>query len=107
MFYIIFLFEIILIYLPSKILPIIPGPSSTDRGLPVLRTGSPTVTPAIPRLRLVNSEYIFSYCQLHNIKQEAELLFLVHAFEILILQSMIRLCIKKITDDFIMFKLKL
>ena len=26
---------------------ILPGPSSTERGLPVLRTGSPTVTPAV------------------------------------------------------------
>lgn len=26
--------------------PNIPGPSSTDRGLPVRNTGSPTVTPA-------------------------------------------------------------
>ena len=24
-----------------------PGPSSTDKGLPVLRTGSPTVTPDV------------------------------------------------------------
>ncbi len=32
--------------LPSKILVIIPGPSSTDKGLPVRKTGSPTVTPA-------------------------------------------------------------
>jgi hypothetical protein len=33
-------------FLPSKILVIIPGPSSTDKGLPVRKTGSPTVTPA-------------------------------------------------------------
>jgi hypothetical protein len=33
-------------YLPSKILVMIPGPSSTDNGLPVRKTGSPTVTPA-------------------------------------------------------------
>lgn len=25
----------------------VPGPSSTDRGFPVLSTGSPTVTPAV------------------------------------------------------------
>lgn len=37
--------------IPSKMLPIIPGPSSTDRGLPVRSTGSPTVTPANQRLR--------------------------------------------------------
>ena len=50
-------------WIPSKMLPMIPeenliigahtsrlcspGPSSTDRGLPVLRTGSPTVTPDV------------------------------------------------------------
>ena len=34
-------------WIPSKMLPIIPGPNSTESGLPVLRTGSPTVTPAI------------------------------------------------------------
>ena len=32
-------------------LPMIPGPSSTDKGLPVLSTGSPTVTPADQELR--------------------------------------------------------
>ena len=34
-------------YSPSKMLPMIPGPSSTDSGFPVRRTGSPTVTPAV------------------------------------------------------------
>lgn len=37
---------------PSKMLPMIPGPSSTDRGFPVLNTGSPTVTPAYIKSRL-------------------------------------------------------
>src|ERR1700743_2860577 len=32
--------------MPSYIVSIKPGPSSTDKGLPVRRTGSPTVTPA-------------------------------------------------------------
>ena len=31
-------------YLEEQILP---GPSSTERGFPVLSTGSPTVTPAV------------------------------------------------------------
>ena len=39
--------------LPSKMLPIIPGPNSTDKGLPVLKTGSPTVTPAKKGLRKI------------------------------------------------------
>ena len=30
---------------------ILPGPSSTERGFPVLRTGSPTVTPAVDIIR--------------------------------------------------------
>lgn len=30
---------------------ILPGPSSTERGFPVLRTGSPTVTPALNIIR--------------------------------------------------------
>jgi len=30
---------------------ILPGPSSTERGFPVLRTGSPTVTPAVNIIR--------------------------------------------------------
>uniref|UniRef100_A0A1I8J7Y4 UV radiation resistance-associated gene protein n=1 Tax=Macrostomum lignano TaxID=282301 RepID=A0A1I8J7Y4_9PLAT len=34
-------------WIPSKMEPIIPGPSSTDSGLPVLSTGSPTVTPDV------------------------------------------------------------
>ena len=34
------------LWIPSNMLPRIPGPSSTERGLPVLRTGSPTHTPA-------------------------------------------------------------
>ena len=38
-------------YSPSKILPMMPGPSSTDNGFPVLNTGSPTVTPAFSELR--------------------------------------------------------
>jgi hypothetical protein len=33
-------------FLPSKILDKTPGPSSIDKGLPVRKTGSPTVTPA-------------------------------------------------------------
>lgn len=45
-----FLFEqkqkFYLMNLPSKILVMIPGPSSTESGLPVRKTGSPTVTPA-------------------------------------------------------------
>ena len=35
------------LWIPSKIAPIIPGPNSTDNGLPVLKTGSPTVTPDV------------------------------------------------------------
>ena len=38
-------------WIPSKMLPIIPGPNSTESGLPVLRTGSPTVTPAIIKVK--------------------------------------------------------
>ena len=38
-------------WMPSKMEPIIPGPSSTERGFPVRRTGSPTDTPADSRLR--------------------------------------------------------
>ncbi len=34
-------------WIPSKMLPIIPGPNSTDRGLPVRKTGSPTLTPEV------------------------------------------------------------
>jgi hypothetical protein len=34
-------------WIPSKMLPIIPGPSSTERGMPELNTGSPTVNPAL------------------------------------------------------------
>lgn len=34
-------------WIPSKMFSIIPGPSSTDSGLPVLSTGSPIVTPAV------------------------------------------------------------
>ena len=33
-------------WIPSKIVSISPGPNSTDKGLPVRVTGSPTVTPA-------------------------------------------------------------
>jgi len=42
----IFLCENMKQFIPSKMLPIHPGPSSTDSGLPVRNTGSPTVTPA-------------------------------------------------------------
>jgi len=34
-------------WIPSKMLPKIPGPNSTDNGLPVRSTGSPTVTPDV------------------------------------------------------------
>ena len=34
-------------WIPSKIDPMIPGPSWTERGFSVLRTGSPTVTPLV------------------------------------------------------------
>jgi hypothetical protein len=34
-------------WIPSKMLPKIPGPNSTDKGLPVRSTGSPTVTPDV------------------------------------------------------------
>ena len=34
------------LWMPSKMFSMIPGPSSTERGLPVLSTGSPIVTPA-------------------------------------------------------------
>lgn len=33
-------------WIPSKMEPMIPGPSSTESGFPVRRTGSPTDTPA-------------------------------------------------------------
>lgn len=36
-------------WIPSKMAPMIPGPSSTERGFPVPRTGSPTHTPAVAR----------------------------------------------------------
>lgn len=39
------------LWIPSKILSMIPGPSSTDKGLPVRNTGSPIVTPATPMSR--------------------------------------------------------
>ena len=35
------------LWIPSKMEPMMPGPSSTDRGLPVLRMGSPTVRPLV------------------------------------------------------------
>lgn len=35
------------LWIPSKIEPKIPGPSSTDKGFPVRSTGSPTVTPDV------------------------------------------------------------
>lgn len=38
-------------WIPSKIEPMIPGPSSTERGFPVRSTGSPTETPAVSELR--------------------------------------------------------
>lgn len=53
-------------------LPIIPGPSSTDSGFPVLSTGSPTVTPAgVHRLRrtihtVAKSAYIRTTTGLNN-----------------------------------------
>lgn len=34
------------LWIPSKMEPMIPGPSSTERGFPVRSTGSPTDTPA-------------------------------------------------------------
>lgn len=37
------------LWIPSKMPPKIPGPSSTESGFPVLSTGSPTVTPAVVR----------------------------------------------------------
>lgn len=38
-------------WIPSKMEPMIPGPSSTERGFPVRSTGSPTDTPAGLELR--------------------------------------------------------
>ena len=35
------------LWMPSYILPMMPGPNSTDSGLPVRNTGSPMVTPAV------------------------------------------------------------
>lgn len=43
------------LWIPSKIAPIMPGPSSTERGLPVRSTGSPTETPAEDWLRKSSS----------------------------------------------------
>ena len=35
------------LWIPSKMEPMMPGPSSTDRGFPVRRMGSPTVRPLV------------------------------------------------------------
>lgn len=43
------------LWIPSKMAPIMPGPSSTDRGFPVRSTGSPTETPAKDVLRKSSS----------------------------------------------------
>ena len=44
-------------WIPSKMFPMMPGPSSTDRGLPVRSTGSPIVTPAELLSRTVCNNY--------------------------------------------------
>jgi hypothetical protein len=46
----------------------IPGPSSTDNGLPVRKTGSPTVTPAKERFQMDLSSKIFPYMFLHRLE---------------------------------------
>lgn len=55
------------LWIPSKMAPMIPGPSSTERGLPVRSTGSPTETPAkkfVEEITLENSvKYNLCWCK--------------------------------------------
>jgi len=61
-------------WIPSKMLPKIPGPNSTDNGLPVRSTGSPTVTPDVSSYtcnNILTAVLLSLPCQYLNIYYES------------------------------------
>ncbi len=58
------------LWIPSNMLFMIPGPSSTDNGFPVRNTGSPTVKPAITIQSIFgdNNEMRPTYKYLHRLE---------------------------------------